>query len=161
MRLPASPAPSPLPCPAGTGAAAQDAAPSPFPCPPPPPSDEQALLLKTPRGTDYGMVHNFLGAMENPFRAHKLWRDAAEDEMLLTLDALETYILRDPRIASSVLANMGPGPPFSLSAIRLGFVKALVTGPGYGLSALAVLAACRVPSAGLSISSQCLFSGCS
>ena len=41
----------------------------------------QALVLKTARGTDYGMVHNFLGAMENPFRAHKLWKDAADDEM--------------------------------------------------------------------------------
>ncbi len=55
------------------------------------------------------MVHNFLGAMENPFRAHKLWRDASEDEMLLTLDALEAYVLRDPRVVESVLATMGPG----------------------------------------------------
>eukprot|EP00292_Cryptomonas_paramecium_P022050 CAMPEP_0113697166 /NCGR_PEP_ID=MMETSP0038_2-20120614/21973_1 /TAXON_ID=2898 /ORGANISM="Cryptomonas paramecium" /LENGTH=158 /DNA_ID=CAMNT_0000620127 /DNA_START=1 /DNA_END=474 /DNA_ORIENTATION=- /assembly_acc=CAM_ASM_000170 len=46
--------------------------------------------------------------MESPFRAHKLWRDAAEDEMLLTLDALEAYILSDPAVVASVLDNMPP-----------------------------------------------------
>ena len=31
----------------------------------------QALLNKNPKMTDYAMVHNFLGAMENPFRSHR------------------------------------------------------------------------------------------
>ena len=54
------------------------------------------------------MVLNFLGAMENPFRSHKLWREATEEEHLETMDCLETYILRDPRIYRSIIGNMHP-----------------------------------------------------
>ena len=32
----------------------------------------QALQLKNPKLSDHSMVHNFLGAMENPFRSHKV-----------------------------------------------------------------------------------------
>ncbi len=32
----------------------------------------QALQLKSPKLSDHTMVHNFLGAMENPFRTNKV-----------------------------------------------------------------------------------------
>jgi len=58
----------------------------------------QALLNKNPKMTDYTMVHNFLGAMENPFRSHKLWRDGDENDMLEVVDALEAYILSQDQV---------------------------------------------------------------
>ncbi|MGB1600597.1 MAG: hypothetical protein ACPIOQ_48090, partial [Promethearchaeia archaeon] len=49
----------------------------------------QALLNKNPKMTDFAMLHTFLGAMENPFRSHKLWRDADETDLVEVIDALE------------------------------------------------------------------------
>ena len=41
-----------------------------------------AFLLKGPKITDHKMVSNFLGAMENPFRSHVLWKGADESETI-------------------------------------------------------------------------------
>lgn len=58
----------------------------------------QALLNKNPKMSDYAMVHNFLGAMENPFRSHKLWRESDEQDMLEVMDALEAYIFSQDQV---------------------------------------------------------------
>mmetsp|Transcript_22578 Transcript_22578/g.55671 ORF Transcript_22578/g.55671 Transcript_22578/m.55671 type:complete len:514 (+) Transcript_22578:83-1624(+) len=67
----------------------------------------QALQLKCPKLSDHSMVHNFLGAMENPFRTNKLWKDCEESDLEDAMDALEKRILSDSRVYSSIMANMG------------------------------------------------------
>eukprot|EP00286_Rhodomonas_abbreviata_P022398 CAMPEP_0181298006 /NCGR_PEP_ID=MMETSP1101-20121128/5553_1 /TAXON_ID=46948 /ORGANISM="Rhodomonas abbreviata, Strain Caron Lab Isolate" /LENGTH=515 /DNA_ID=CAMNT_0023403001 /DNA_START=258 /DNA_END=1801 /DNA_ORIENTATION=+ len=66
-----------------------------------------AFLLKSPKISDHSMVHNFLGAMENPLRAHTLWKDVGEEDMVLVIDALETFILSDTRVYECIFSSMG------------------------------------------------------
>jgi len=70
-------------------------------------SFRSAFLLKSPKISDFGMVHNFLGAMENAFRQHRLWKNSSDEEVLEAMDALEAMILRDPRVHASIFASMG------------------------------------------------------
>jgi hypothetical protein len=70
-------------------------------------SFRSAFLLKSPKISDFGMVHNFLGAMENPFRNHRAWKGASDEQLMETLDALEAMILRDPRVHACIFASMG------------------------------------------------------
>jgi hypothetical protein len=74
-------------------------------------------MNKNPKMTDYAMVHNFLGAMENPFRSHKLWKDGDEQDMLEVMDALEAYILSSDMVVSRAtstfqlpIRDMAAGP---------------------------------------------------
>lgn len=66
-----------------------------------------AFLLKSPKISDHSMVHNFLGAMENPLRSHALWRSVGDEDFALVLDALEAYILGNERVYDSIFNSMG------------------------------------------------------
>eukprot|EP00287_Rhodomonas_sp_CCMP768_P003025 CAMPEP_0196738342 /NCGR_PEP_ID=MMETSP1091-20130531/15759_1 /TAXON_ID=302021 /ORGANISM="Rhodomonas sp., Strain CCMP768" /LENGTH=534 /DNA_ID=CAMNT_0042082305 /DNA_START=186 /DNA_END=1787 /DNA_ORIENTATION=+ len=65
-----------------------------------------AFVHKKPKLGDYAMVHHFLGAMENPFRSHRLWREADDDDVAETIDALEAFILGDEKVNASVMQSM-------------------------------------------------------
>eukprot|EP00293_Proteomonas_sulcata_P009259 CAMPEP_0184314058 /NCGR_PEP_ID=MMETSP1049-20130417/70747_1 /TAXON_ID=77928 /ORGANISM="Proteomonas sulcata, Strain CCMP704" /LENGTH=218 /DNA_ID=CAMNT_0026631773 /DNA_START=144 /DNA_END=797 /DNA_ORIENTATION=- len=52
------------------------------------------------------MVHDFLGAMENPFRSHKLWKEADDDDIQEVLDALECFVLGNSQVCESVYQSM-------------------------------------------------------
>jgi hypothetical protein len=67
----------------------------------------KALLIKKLKGTDYTMVHNFLGAMQGPIRTHQLWAHCDDNDVEDALDALESRILGDERVSNSILSNMG------------------------------------------------------
>jgi hypothetical protein len=67
----------------------------------------KALQMKKARGTDYTMVHNFLGAMQNPIRTNQLWSHCDDNEIEDALDALERKILGDERVGKCILSNMG------------------------------------------------------
>lgn len=67
----------------------------------------QALQLKNPKLSDHSMVHNFLGAMENPFRSHKLWKGCEDGEVDDAMDCLEMKILSDDKVYRSIVSNMG------------------------------------------------------
>jgi hypothetical protein len=67
----------------------------------------QALQLKNPKLSDHSMVHNFLGAMENPFRTHKLWKGCEDGDVDEAMDCLEKKILSDDKVYQSIVSNMG------------------------------------------------------
>uniref|UniRef100_A0A7S0HH57 VPS9 domain-containing protein n=1 Tax=Hanusia phi TaxID=3032 RepID=A0A7S0HH57_9CRYP len=67
----------------------------------------KAFINKNPKMTDFGMVQNFLGAMENPFKTHKLWKGADDEDVQETLDALEAFILGDEQVFNSIFKNVG------------------------------------------------------